>query len=700
MPMTNTFTISQHGIELQDPLNATMESKKPLPQVPNSNRNSTLVVGPSWTTVTGNKITDSVDLVESPRPIQDPIFQDKNRTMDPSMVIPNQLYYPYHVYEQPYYYYPVQQSDYTPMYGYHPSWQAPAHQHLQGTNIQRSDSLKIETAPAPLRNKVQHLEKPDEPSALQRKVSKEEIDQESPIASLLLQKLNTLVIKSVDQDRSLEPLKVPSTSTITTPSPSSSEEQQMSNITLTDSHPSRVLEPMTEKPTGHGQDEDPTISFSAAEKYFDQPSAGSTGVPSPWGTKRSSGKHQINRISTGSVPTVSVFTARVPDEISEQLKETPAVVKQQEEQQKIIANQDEFLQSLKHKPLSIASYSLIQIRSNIKLYRRMAFKTKNKDTQMTYAKYLLQISKLYDKSLRSYSYDDESVSSQNKKDMYETPVQTRYRLLKEAGFWIERLSKSGYPEALYIQGRWYLLGCKKAHDCVLQGYERPNESKALKCFQSASKGGWVEAHYELAQLWKKRRQFAKAIEYFEKGAKENHALSVYKMAKIFLRGQLKTSKDIPRGMAYLKQAADMDEIGCAEPAFVLGCVYANEFERIGIQSARDQKSIKEAKLKETVNYSLALQYLKKSAHYGYPDAMYFMGQVFEGGMLGQLCDIWQAYQCYMKAAEVHHPGAMLNLSRLYCQGIPGLLAAQKEAAFKWCKKSADLGFCQAEFVLG
>ena len=101
-----------------------------------------------------------------------------------------------------------------------------------------------------------------------------------------------------------------------------------------------------------------------------------------------------------------------------------------------------------------------------------------------------------------------------------------------------------------------------------------------------------------------------------------------------------------------------------------------------------------------VNYSLALKYLKKSAHHGYADAIYFMGQVAETGMLGQLCDSWQAYQQYMKAADINHAGAMLDLSRIYSQGISGLLAAQNDMAFKWCKRAADLGFHQAEYVLG
>ncbi|KAI7908092.1 uncharacterized protein BX663DRAFT_426006 [Cokeromyces recurvatus] len=311
--------------------------------------------------------------------------------------------------------------------------------------------------------------------------------------------------------------------------------------------------------------------------------------------------------------------------------------------------------------LSIASCSLIQIQSNIKLYRRMALKTQNEDIQMTYAKYLLQIAKLYNKQGK-------------------TPEQTRHRLLSEAAYWIVRLAKAKKPEALFIKGRWCLLG-PEAEECVIRGYEKTQENKAFKCFLSASKGGWTEAHYELAQLWKIRGKFAKAIQYYEKGAKENHTLSIYKMAKILLRGQLKHKVDIPRGMAYLKQAADMNDFASAEPAFVLGCIYAHEFDCI-------------------VNYPLALTYLKKSCQKGYPDALYFMGQILETGKLGQLSDSWQAYQYYVKAADADHVGAMLDLSRIYSQGIPGLLAAQKEIAFKWCSKAADLGFDQAEYVLG
>jgi hypothetical protein len=310
------------------------------------------------------------------------------------------------------------------------------------------------------------------------------------------------------------------------------------------------------------EQEDPSASFSAAERFFQQPSSASpvSRIPSPWGTsnsKRSSSDIQaISRISTGSIPNLAVHTAQVPDEISlessveikGQLKgssskaeqyfnvhKKPSTGRSNKKKQDLEDHKGDlpFESSGSKYSLSIASCSLINIRSNTKLYRRMAIKTNNKEIQLTYAKYLLQISKLYDKKSVSTSASTITPTSsanpgpkQQQQHAQETPAQTRHRLLSEAGYWIERLAKAGKPEALFIKGRWYLLG-PQAEDCVLRGYEKVQEAKAFKCFLRASKAGWTEAHYELANLWKKRGHYSKAIQCYERGAKENHTLSIY-----------------------------------------------------------------------------------------------------------------------------------------------------------------------------
>ncbi|KAI8889828.1 HCP-like protein [Backusella circina FSU 941] len=521
---------------------------------------------------------------------------------------------------------------------YEPMFKEDMNQWKTSTGIRkRPESLKIET------RIHQRMEKPFEPTSnsttsLVRKVSKEEVVDVKQ--SVLLQKLNATAQQQI-QDESNTLQRAPKkSSSIPTLSPTQEE-----------------------------------FSFAASENYFqtvDSPS--SSGIPSPWGTTRSKRSSYRESTSTEVVPRLTV-----PDEATGVTATQPDAPTETEPACSDII--------FKAASLSIASCSLINVKSNIKLYRRMAIKTRNQDTQITYAKYLLQIAKLYQKKTIPTTATVKS-SSNKKQNKPETPSETRHRLLVEAGYWIERLARMGNPEALYLKGKWYLLG-PNADDCVLQGYEKVQESKALKCFKVASFKGWVDAHYELANIFKRKGHYKKAITLYKKGAEENHTLSVYKLSKIYLRGQLKQKKDIELGMSYLQKAADTNDNLCGEPAFVLGCIYANQLKRIGLISHIGK-----------ANHGLALHYLKKSAHYGYPDALYFMGQVHEVGLLGQLQDSWQAYQYYVRASEVNHAGAMLDLAIIYTRGIPGFLSAQNDIAFKWCKKSADLGFDQAEYTLG
>jgi TPR repeat protein len=129
----------------------------------------------------------------------------------------------------------------------------------------------------------------------------------------------------------------------------------------------------------------------------------------------------------------------------------------------------------------------------MKLYRRLASKTQH-ETQITYAHYLLQIANLYS-----------------------SPNPTRTRLLKEAGYWINRLSNKNHPEAVYQEGLWHL------HGSDVPGYESIKINKAKKNFQKASKKGYLDAHYQLAQLLEPSK---KVIKLYDKGVKENHTPSV------------------------------------------------------------------------------------------------------------------------------------------------------------------------------
>lgn len=519
----------------------TIHKKKPLPKIPlikasltnliipegeilsttSINNNGFVSVGPSWTTnstttagqfIINNEINTTQEVYFTESPTSAVPQQPLNKRFSNNLLL-TQAHNEYYINVDPYYsrHHPSYTQQQEISIGTNRDWKTS----LGPKNITRSDSLKIEiTVPVPFSKAGHlpletHLEKPYEPTSddlLHRKVSKEELFNFDVPKSVLLQKL----------DQSCQLYNCSSSS-------SSSNISTPQNSVSSVSFPPQLLGNQQHRhsmPLLHTHVQEDT-SFSAAERYFQpnndvSPISSSSRIPSPWGTSRSTIiKQNIHRISTGSIPNfMSVQTVQVPDEITSSNKAEQYF------------NEDD---NRGKYSLSIASCSLINLRSNTKLYRRMAIKTRNKETQMTYARYLLQISKLYEKNNTTVIpiASSSSVSLPSlKKNTVESPAETRHRLLSEAGYWIERLAKAGHPEALFIKGRWHLLG-PLAEDCTIQGYEKVHETKAFKCFLSASKAGWVDAHYELAHLWKKRGNNTKAIQCYERGAREKHTLSIY-----------------------------------------------------------------------------------------------------------------------------------------------------------------------------
>ncbi|KAI8092551.1 uncharacterized protein BX664DRAFT_260654 [Halteromyces radiatus] len=325
---------------------------------------------------------------------------------------------------------------------------------------------------------------------------------------------------------------------------------------------------------------------------------------------------------------------------------------------------------------SIASFSLTHDKDAIKTYRRMANKTNNKDVQMTYCKYLLQVADLY----------------QSKGDNKKKPTTadlTRQRLLEEAEYWVEKLAASGHPEALYMKGMWH---ASNDHDCVGLIYQGINHEKAFKCLRAAAKRGWMDASYQVARYWRDRGDYKKTLACYKTAAHQGHVLANYKMARILLRGQLQQKINIKQGLEYLKSAADDPSDDSAQAAYDLSCVYSDNVEAIGME--RDC-------LASRKNVGMAMHYLVKSQQSGWIDAYYQLGIVYEQGALDQPCDLTKAFEYYTKAAEDGHAQAMLALSRFYSQGIPGLsIPPHPSLAFKWCQRAASYGLTQAEYTLG
>ncbi|CAO3665867.1 unnamed protein product [Rhizopus stolonifer] len=318
---------------------------------------------------------------------------------------------------------------------------------------------------------------------------------------------------------------------------------------------------------------------------------------------------------------------------------------------------------------------------SIKTFRRMATKTHDPQTQFTYAKYLVQLVSFYTNNNQT---DNQAVSVAS--------AETRDRLQEEAEYWINKLSKSNHPEALYIKGHWHRFGKRT----VGSQYRKINYFKAFKCFHQSAKLGCIEAHYELAEYYVSQKEFKKAISSYTLAASKKHVLALYKMANILLRGLLSQEKDVHEGLKFLREAADA---GCtqdsARSAYDLACIYACDLESIDLE----RNTILSSLMSEQ-QFPLAIEYFKKADEFGMAIAAFRLGRIHEQGQLNIKKDVYEAYRYYTRASEMKCHEAMLELSRIYKEGIPGYLNAHPIMAYKWCQYATESGNKVAEYTLG
>lgn len=166
-----------------------------------------------------------------------------------------------------------------------------------------------------------------------------------------------------------------------------------------------------------------------------------------------------------------------------------------------------------HSEFSITSSGITHDKEAIKTFRRMATKTNDRHIQFNYAKHLIKLVSSYTSSA---VLDSETIA-------------TRTRLQEEAEYWIEKLAKSNYAQALYIKGQWHRqCGDKKVKDIFVGAqFKKVDHDKAFKCFQQAAKYGSVEAYYELAEYWMVRKDYKKSVSFYKYAASKNHIPSLY-----------------------------------------------------------------------------------------------------------------------------------------------------------------------------
>ncbi|KAI9470056.1 MAG: hypothetical protein EXX96DRAFT_588634 [Benjaminiella poitrasii] len=329
---------------------------------------------------------------------------------------------------------------------------------------------------------------------------------------------------------------------------------------------------------------------------------------------------------------------------------------------------------------SLASFSLTHNKDSLKTYRRMATKTMDRTIQFTYAQYLIRL-------VSHYAVNTNTVAT----------IERRNRLQEEAEYWIEKLAKTGFAPALYTKGQWHRHCCDTKAVGLFVGsqYKKINHARAFKCFQQAAKQGSVEAYYELAEYYMLRKDYKKTVSCYQYAASRRHVLALYKLANVLMRGLLHQPKNIQQGLVYLRQAADSERPECARSAYDYACILINDLESIGLD--RDPSI---ASFFITQDPVTAIHYLKKADRFGLVDATYRLGQMCLQGENTMHTSVWEAFKYFSRAAEQKHEGAMLELSKLYKDGISGYLSPHPTLAYDWRHRVAEKGNEVAEYMLG
>ncbi|KAG0001666.1 hypothetical protein BGZ65_003295, partial [Modicella reniformis] len=339
------------------------------------------------------------------------------------------------------------------------------------------------------------------------------------------------------------------------------------------------------------------------------------------------------------------------------------------------------------------SISLLSDTAIVAKYSEAATKTNDPALQLSYAKYLLEIGEPSETFIPmpeqgttangSPTGTPPSVSFSPTIGQEKNPEKMGKRqLTQEAINWIDKLSKEGQAEAQFIRGTWNedgLYGTKK------------NADKALKHYQSASKGDFAPAHFKFGSLCEKKKDNNKAVVLYKKAATHNDVPSNYRLAIVYLYGELGQSKNLKTGLQYLKRAATFATVDSPMPPHVLGLILAREYTQLSIP---DDVAFPDD--------GEAFEWFKKSAELGYGPANFKLGYCYEYGTLGCKVDPYPSIEHYERAvlAGDSNGEAEMALSGWYISGAENCFESDDALAFQYASKAAEKKLPKAQYAMG
>ncbi|KAI8074517.1 hypothetical protein BC940DRAFT_363485 [Gongronella butleri] len=340
---------------------------------------------------------------------------------------------------------------------------------------------------------------------------------------------------------------------------------------------------------------------------------------------------------------------------------------------------------------NIASYTLTNNPAALKQYSEMARKTNDPLVQLSFAKYLLEVAAFFHPTVGHTENVEEE--TRDKKQSLE----------KEAVRWIQRLSELGIPEAALMEATWI--------EDQTHGYKGKNDKKCDRLYRLAVGANLPEACFRLAARLEKANPISsEALFLNQRAAELNYPPAIYKMAKVYLHGELGQAQNVRYGMEILMSAVHAATKTCNEPPYVLALILTNKYSKLAVPT---ELASCYGTLADVITY------MEMSANLGNVGAKNRAGHIYEHGSYDVPMNFEKAFLYYKEAAEQGHKQSMLALSRLYnggCHGpndhdeqhrldndTSGWLASHDrdtEKAFYWCQRAARGRLPDALFVLG
>ncbi|KAI5959131.1 SKT5 [Candida pseudojiufengensis] len=362
----------------------------------------------------------------------------------------------------------------------------------------------------------------------------------------------------------------------------------------------------------------------------------------------------------------------------------------------------DFNQNVIQSYLGSNSSTLMPRIKTLELYRKNAKKSNDPNVLFQYAQYMLQTALLLAIETNSNSTTSSQSSGNNtpQRSIENSPMKKksasnnidlsnvesiegnekklRKALLKEAIYYLKKLSDKGYVEAQYLLGDAYSSGA----------LDKIDNKDAFILFQAAAKHGHVESAYRTSYCYEEGlgtgRDARKAVEYLKIAASRNHPAAMYKLGVYSFYGRMGLGIDMntkKMGIKWLTRATNVATDLTAAAPYELGKLYYNGFEDIVIE---DKK--------------YALELYSQAAALGHTQSAAILGHHYEiGEILPQDSNLSIHY--YTQAALAGDPNSMLSMCAWYLVGSEPYLPKDENEAFEWAKRSANCNFSKAQFAL-